>query len=345
MTLCYRYVELLDYSAMNALKRKNWVNDSYNATTIRDIQQTLTVSEILSLTPPVNNSIQSCEFRRPGSYKLFGFLTPRECLQNFNVVKFFILEYICYKYTFDPLRNEETVPGNTFVPQGAHSEPVFSLQELANSPAAAGEIFRLIPPSIFDFMLLSKFLLHPSGRFPYKEVEYAVVMESNRLIGRNKNGGQETDPILATGKYSLTYFTLQIVRLPPPFINRCRNYSEIDRQSRTDCHQRCVKNKSENTFGKIPFSSIETRDVKKQSLSYNDIQDGDTVKKLYKLYEECDAECERKDCDEYTYFTRTSYRFVNIPFSLKKIFTLKNIPRKIYLETFTNSDFFSSKNV
>lgn len=310
---------------MNALKGKNWINDSFNATTIRDIQQTLTVSEILSLTPPVNDSIQSCEFRRPGNYQLFAFWTPRECFQNFNVIKFFILEYICYKYTFEPLRNEETIPGKTFVPQGARAEPVFSLQELANSPAAAGEIYRFEVPPVFDFTLISKFLLHPSRRFPFKEVEYATVMESNRLLGRSKNGGQETNSVLAAGKYSLTYFTLQVVRLPPPFVTMCRNYSEIDRQSRTDCHQRCVKQKSEETFGKIPFSSIETRDVNKQSLSYNDIQDGATVEKLYKLYEECNAECKRNDCDEYTYFTRTSYRFVNVSFSLKKY-----LPRKIH---------------
>lgn len=113
---------------------------------------------------------------------------------------------------------------------------------------------------------------------------------------------------LAFGKYSLTYFTFDILRLPPPFVTACKDYSEINRQSRTDCHQRCVKDKSEAMLNMIPFSSIDTRNINKTSISYNDVQNITIVNMLYRMYDECDKQCGRQDCDEYTYFTRSTYK-------------------------------------
>lgn len=301
MTLCYRYFELLDFEAMNGIKNKKWTSKK-DAQTIREVQKSLTISEIFNLTPTINDAIDGCRFRRPGSYQLFQFDNQIDCNQHFKINKFFILEYICYRYQFIINANNQS------------NDVKFSVQELANSPAGAGQIYSMSIPSVFNRMRVGKYLLHPSKRFPYKEIEYSTVIESHKELSTSdgatdsNNNNNINQPKMASGIYTLTNYALDIIRLPPPFATNCFDYQDIDRQSRTDCHQRCVKVKAIEAMDMVPFSSIEADPVNLTSISYLDLQNESIVEAMFDMYQMCDEECRRDDCEEYTYFTRLNYR-------------------------------------
>lgn len=108
----------------------------------------------------------------------------------------------------------------------------------------------------------------------------------------------------------MSYYTLENKRLPPPFVSNCINYSKFrnGREGKTDCHQRCVKDKTMDTYNKIPFSSIESEARNQTALSYLDVQNLSVVQELFQFYSVCDKECERFDCDEFIYFTRPNYK-------------------------------------
>lgn len=127
---------------------------------------------------------------------------------------------------------------------------MYAYHELANTPAAPGQIYRFEIPEAFKNVIMSKFALHPNGRYPYKELEYSIVTSSTRDSNHSS---------LASGRYKLSYFALRTKRLPPPFVTDCIDYANFKdgRQGKTDCHQRCVKDKTVDTYNMIPFSRYE----------------------------------------------------------------------------------------
>lgn len=271
---CYRYYDLLDYDKMNSALGTDWKYDPYNGTLVRQIQNDLTIANILQFTPSSDEALGACSVRHPNSY-IINPESSKDCHKMFSIIKYVVLEYICYKYRYVAVENQ-----------------TFSLLELANTPVSPGLMYEVNPSDPFKKFRLAKFIATGYKVYPYK------AMGQTQLMDRF---GRPDDDL---GIYSLTYFTLITKRLPPPFVTMCYNYSDMDRQSQTDCHQRCVKKFTEESLNKIPFSSIETEAKNQSVLSYLDVTNETIAQMLFKYYNDCDNYCRKKDCRERSTFSR-----------------------------------------
>lgn len=62
----------------------------------------------------------------------------------------------------------------------------FTFNEIANTPAAPGQMYSFDLSEPFWNVTISKFLLHPSTRFPYKELEYSTVFGTYQNVSKLK---------------------------------------------------------------------------------------------------------------------------------------------------------------
>lgn len=274
LSACFRYSDVIDYERINSVKGTGY-KLTLDPRSIRQLQHEITVLEIFNFTPDVLNILQACRTRHPNSYALderYG----KGCNQLFNISKFFALEYVCYKIVYSDVQNE------------------FSFLELSNTPSAPSQLMKIEFSDVaFKNYKYKKFMIHPLFEYPYKELEVSPVID--RSISSSNY------------LYYLTYFTLVKQRLPPPFVTNCLDYWTIDRQTQTDCHQRCAKVQSKETFGKIPFSSIESNQTSDDRvISYLDLMNKSVSNRLFELYEDCQSVCNRPDCHEEIVFTRVS---------------------------------------
>lgn len=327
VTACFRYTDILDYKRINEELPKDdfspWTL-SLNRSRVRHYQKTLTIAQVFKYTPPISEALAGCRVRTPKSYNLIeeGYGT---CSKMFRVQKFFVLEYMCYKYQLylnqpeiRPLDDADTdiegYPVDSVDDEDIDrtSDVDFTFLELTNTPAAPGLIFSVTykPKTLFDNYKYSKFIVHRSTTFPYKAVGLSPVIDkaNNTLSER-----------------SLTYFRLKKRMLRSPFVTNCFDYKNdilrsedgnvyhrdidgnpIPYQSQTDCHQVCVKRLLYDKIHKIPFSSIETRKRNLRPLSYEDVMNATILDQLLAAYKTCSKDCARPDCYEVTTFTRVT---------------------------------------
>ena len=277
---------------------------------------------MFNYTPDERLALGGCRVRTPNSYKLIetGY---SECINLFRVQKFFVLEYICYKYQLFlekvEIEYENSVESDlkAVLPPAEGEDDFeddktndinFTFLELTNTPAAPGLIFSITfeRGSAFEHYKYSKFMVHSANSFPYKAVGLSPVID--------KSEG-------SLSERSLTYFRLTKRMLPAPFMTNCFNYrrdilkskNKSARlthtqvyQSQTDCNQVCVKKLLMRKIGKIPFSSIETRNRNITPLSYSDVMNETILNELIESYKVCSDECARPDCNEVTTFTRVA---------------------------------------
>ena len=281
-TACYRYSEILDYERIN---RETGLDLRYSNqdVDVRRQQQVLSLGNILKYTPSPNESIALCKVRFTKSYVILEKYS-NECLELFSVRKFFVLEYVCYQYNFKAAMNQ-----------------LFLMEELTSSPAFPGRIFKIHPGKLFNRYRLSKFMVTNPNQYPYEAVKYTPVLDRYT---------EESDiPYVTLKRYTMTYYVLYVKRLPPPFETNCYNYSLMfpPTESQVDCHQMCVTNKTTKNLNRVPFSSIVVRPFNQPVMGYNDIENQTMVDLLHKYYEDCNAECGRKDCHEVRFFSRITF--------------------------------------
>lgn len=344
VTACFRYTDLLDFDRINSELKPNdkfspWTY-SWSAGPIRHYQKTLTIAQVFNYTPPVEEAVDGCRVRTPRSYELIE-SNYSYCSEIFRVKKFFVLEYICYKYQLfldkvqvEEEEKQEKDSSQVPFPIDPTSDPEeddedktknvnFTFLELTNTPAAPGLIFSISfsKESRFNMEKYSKFMVHTADTFPYKAVGLSPVID--------KSGN-------SLSERSLTYFKLTKKLLPAPFLTNCFDYrsnklpssSTIANhkqmyQSRSDCHQSCVKRRIMNRIQKIPFSSIETKHRNMTPLGYEDVLNQTILNELIDSYQSCQSDCIRPDCDEVTTFTRVSSTDQN---HLEMVLNVQNEP-------------------
>lgn len=224
ISACFRWVDLLE-----SFSSKTFASDNAEEEEVRRLGDQYTLTDIFDQTPSAFGAIGNCLMRKPGSYEVFE-PTVEECNHLFNISKFFILEYICYRFDYSA------------------SEDDFRYDELSNTVAWPTMIYSISLNESFNKFKSSKFVVHTGISFPFKSISYAPVIY--RVLSN--------DSANFFKKYNINYFTLKQRRLPAPFKTDCIDYAK-DRQgvnSKVECQQSCMIEKTLGKFDKLPFSSI-----------------------------------------------------------------------------------------
>lgn len=327
VTACYRYTDIMNQAKFTA-KFGYTINDSgsiiQNADipktgipkvgipkqrslddeSIRFVQSMLSVRDIFALTPPTDDAIQACKLRTPASFTITEIDSKNpenkndadSCLSYFNVTKFFLLEYICYRYIY----------------KGKDASTLFTFDELANSPAGPGTIYEITPGDAFSQYMITKMISHEASTYPYEATAFSPVMDrDDGTVKLDAKSGGTVEELNPAANFILTYFSLKEQRLEPPFETNCFDYSAIKNpvtESKIDCHQMCVMNATIDAYDRVPFSSIIVRPFEQRVLSYNDLQNKTMLDQLLAIHKRCNEICEKPDCIASTTFTKIRTR-------------------------------------
>ena len=120
---CFRFMDIINVTLTMStfgVQLQRWHDPNLNKTLFDNLVDNLTVSQVLSLSPPSEEILGKCVIRYPS--KLAASLLNQE---HFKIEKFIQREYVCYKFT--PRIQEKEL----------------MIEEYSLSPDFVGTIFRL----------------------------------------------------------------------------------------------------------------------------------------------------------------------------------------------------------
>lgn len=318
LSACFRWVDVIE-----PFKNKRFENihpDEDDA--VRDLMNVTSMAEIFEKAPLSAGALFDCRIRKPGSYEIFN-PGMEECNKLFNTSKFYMIEYICYRFQYVASKEE------------------FTYDELANTPTWSSVFYELGLHSNFSLYKHAKFIAHNDVEYPFRELSMSTV--ADRSVFDTWNGIFKT--------FKVFYFTLKQRRLPPPYPTKCRKYDDedhLDGNSQIECQQICMNNETITAFGKSPFSSIlyETAPQKPLHpnipLTYRDMQHPEVSNAVLKMSINCARKCNRQDCEETLSFTRlddeptTDRVKIRVYIPTEALFSIRFLPMMDFVQYFTN---------
>lgn len=284
ISVCLRYTDILKFDELN-----KQTNRSYEFTVdddrVRMYQQNLTLSQIFSFTPSVNDTLSSIVYRHKQSYKRYICHGNNECTRIFTIDKYYYLEYMCYRYTSNQMNSSSV-----------------SFSTIAVTPSSPGTIFKLTFNRMFSRVSYMKISLHSVHLYPFRSLRRTPV--TRRYYERQTDTAKYNTFVSYQSKLTTHY-------LPSPYVTRCIDYSHLQFDSSAHCQELCVNNHTLRKLGKVPFSVILTNhqqlSTSLHALSYNDVANESISHKLLHIESMCQRKvCHLKDCNVETVVTHTS---------------------------------------
>jgi hypothetical protein len=304
LSLCMRYVDILSMDLS--------YEERHTKLGIRSVQRNLTIEQIFGLTPKPSELLSECFHRKPGSYQINELKTNSQCRMVFNITKFYLQEYICYRF---------------HIKGGELKQNSYSYKHIAFSLSYSGLFFGVsLNQSVIQESNQCKIIVHESDTYPVDSAAYAPFFY--RRINDNES---KYDMIKAD--YAITEIDL----LPPPYDTGCDNYTK-DGEMKKFCINRCVKNKAFDSFGKAAFTVVEDQPVDLKHISGEDLENETLESEIKAIEKGCDSECFRPACSvEYsTTRIQKEERGVDSLFSLivtspgSPSVTVRSVPRQSF---------------
>lgn len=268
ISFCIRYIDILDLEKLNREKGLDWQWTS-DMSEIRKRQPFLTMDDIFGFTPPAEQSLFGCKYRKPDSFEL---IRSKDCIKDkiFTVQKYYTQEFICYHYVFD-------------------GRAQFSFDRVSNSLTEAGMMFTLDFSPAFDTADTIK-IIAVKRKIPYKSKFLAPIFS------------RTYDPKTGNASYSLfrvTFSVINIKRQQPPYTTKCRKRGES--KSNGVCSSDCMIEKIGKSLMRIPFQSLTLKPSPLKHVNYDDINHPNKSKILSAAEDACQEECGYNNCeDDYT---------------------------------------------
>lgn len=307
LSICFRYTDLFNKAAF-----QNQTNTTLpfidTDSELNTVQKLVTIKEIFSFTPPTKGIIKSCLFREPASYKTKE-SSGDDCDGVFSIGKFYLQEYVCYKFSQKIGNDTER----------------FSFEKISYSLSFSGTFYSIrLDLKFFEGAHYFKAMVHSKTTYPYRSAALSPVI--NRLV----------NPVTLKGRYNtfdLTYSMLFTTRLPSPYATNCKDYSKDNFTSANDCLSRCLFNKTQERFGKTPFSTILYDQADMKHINVEDLANA-TISKAYILLESlCANRCSNMDCinditiTKVTYDTHDDNLEFNVNVPREPVFKIRFSPR------------------
>lgn len=226
------------------------------------------------MTPDTEDMIDMCFVPQVESYHVMEGNTS-ECRRNFDVYKYYTQEYICYGFRMKLSINT-----------------TFTYHNLAFSLAYPGLFYGiLINTSKIHGADSCKIAVHEKNTPPYGLLGYAPVFT------------RKANDVEAYNFIKVGYTVTEIDLMPPPFDTGCRWYSKSD-FLRSYCVDMCLNNSTLVHFGKVPFTSLQSKPTPLKHVNNVDVMNTTTSQLLDKLEHACDDECFQPACETEHYSTR-----------------------------------------
>ena len=334
-TVCFRYVDIMNltrYSELYNVSMPKILDDE----TVRSIQSNVRIKTIFDLTPggsshsTINDTkkmIRSCSVRSPQGY-LINFINGTKCSESiFDIQRFSIQEYLCYKHT---LRKEYLLLGrknNSAEESTSNEDPdnglKYNFRRLALStifPSVFYTIQLSLREGYFDRADRMRTVIHSAGDLPFVSLSLSPVLYRKALALDPENVKRYLESVKEENtsrerqiSYELRdmfnniagrFARIQIRRLPAPYTSNCR-----PRYLRNACVSNCTFESTVKRIKKIPFQNLFIEQgLKKYGsmklVSNVDVKSNDTNSLMKRILAACQKQCTADSC--FTDYTITS---------------------------------------
>ena len=283
VTMCSRYTDVLNYSAIDADLSRGW-NYTQDVSTIHSYQGAMSINDIFKYKPNVSQVFNKLHYRPAAPMMTMHVIEGHEnVLQLFYVTKFLNQQHVCYQFWMrDNVEHE--------------------IDFLNASPIGPGMVYAIV----FDgHYLISRsnwikiLITKQSQGLPYNSIDFAP--EIHRRYDIRVNRAQYTH-------FTSYKIGIHVQRLPTPYVSDCYDYSKEGYQSDSHCMHTCLYSKAISQWNKVPFSVIVNDSSPQRLISYEDVKDNVLKQRLIHMEEECRQRfCRRKSCQDDVSLTSTSY--------------------------------------
>ncbi|KAI1278695.1 hypothetical protein HDE_14227 [Halotydeus destructor] len=270
LTVCPIYLDVLDVERYNRDHGRQLLVKSSSPKDIFGEEHQLTVKEIFDYTPDISSAISYCVIRRPSTYG-FRPLEAAECHRQFAVIKFYLQQFICYKFTY------------------VGSNDTYNYRQPAYALTYPSLIFLIeLNQEQFDHFQWFKVIVNRAETLP--EMSAAVAPLVTRFYDKDTNESM-------FNMFSMTYFSIDYLRLPKPYSTNCRDYSAEGYRNQRHCFSACVANRTLELFDKLPFTAIMAEPLNKRHISELDLKSANFSEALTRIDLKCSDNCYMKDCN------------------------------------------------
>lgn len=257
----------------------------------------LTIKDIFDLTAKPEDTIDHC-YRRSADMLSFDFGNSSQCNQDFRIMKYYMQENICYRYSLKSIE-------------------YFSFFTVAHSEIYIQNVYTIrvkdIPPSLLMFIFLDL-------------GDYNLPLLS-RTFGKSISRDQDTsEPNI----FKVFYQENIVHRLSPPYDTMCTDDPVMEvHECRRLCHIREMK-----AINRFPSSEMTAEPIVMRHLTLEDMFNETIRKTVNETHAKCENLCTRLKCtsryattsvDSYSekYFKNMTVFYVHIPDSPSNEVTFK----------------------
>lgn len=307
LSYCVRYVDYFNFDRFFIDKNISFKFDINNpGQKLSKLSRIASVRELMQYTPQATDLIAKCSIIPPNSYQVKKF-NASECLKKFVIYKFYLQEYICYHFHLKQYANE-----------------LYLLRPLKFALTRQGALFTLQWKRTKKRKLTyrMKLAVHKQFADPVLGIGQAPEIVNHFNDRTNSN---EFKTIF------VTYFSLRVTRLPPPYTTRCGELQALGFTSESECFNRCIRKFTLTQFNMLPFSVSTVQEDNYTHISDNEIKTNS--KALIEIESQCDDLCSSDDCEDELISTRIvtrstdmSHFTIHYEIPREHVYTLTYVP-------------------
>ena len=274
-SFCYRYQDLID--AQKVAKKynfpSNWTYSNKHWSQSRHgfkLLFTATISDIFEFTPEPENFIYSCTVPKSSDSIVPHFMVKSKCFNYFTIVKYFMIEYICYRIKWkEEINLDLEMIGTSFYYSSVSY--VIYINRTYHSQV------RSIRP-----------ILHLG--IPWETRYFSAPIWK----GLSYNYSEE---------FVLSFNNLRLVKLRYPYSDTiCDENADI-----YTCKKHCFNNQTMNKYNRLSPHFIYTEPVNHRHLTHIELRNETFTLELSRIQENCFKRCRIDACNNVYTLTYSEY--------------------------------------
>ena len=267
LVICARYIDILDTKRLFR-DTKIQVGQSVYLKDNKRAHSSLTLRQLFDYTPNCSEIMSRCLFRKPGSHQLFDHRN-KFCYEEFNMTKFYLQEFICYR--FNPILLTS-----------------FNMQIMSTDLYYSNLFYAVeISPTVLPVLLMRIIIFYPTTAQDEPDFSKRFALSFNR--------GNKNKSFNPTNVFSLDFLSQEVTRMPLPYENGCLP-GGLHGMRKSSCFTECLLKKVKERFGRIPFGVISVEPSDLRMLSEEQLDDPETNNRFQSTEKECYEICRFIDC-------------------------------------------------
>lgn len=281
VTFCAKYVDVVDRQRL-VQETGITIGRVLNEAEIEVANSKLTIKQIFKYTPAAKDILTGCSFRDVMQSRLVTLTGSANCNDRFDVLKFYMHDLICYRFTPKTLR-------------------MLSFEKVSNSINSSGTMFHVDLNESLNGTAIMSVIVY-DDRLPYYSRRFAPKI--NRMSDKEN---QEA----SSNTYRALFQLFETHLLPHPYDTDCDKGTD----SQSTCFSECMMHLFKVNLDRVPYNVIvldDTLEIK--HLSSLDMEDENVTRMADEIENACSAKCAKFSCDD-------SYTLTTIYSAYRKIQT------------------------